>query len=112
MNFQGCFATQFFSTLISKDCEKYSPIYEVDTFTTYKIIEHLLEDFLNCTEQEAKLDVDEFNFKDTSYDVIQEMTGLMLASKNGLDDIVSAFIVHKADVNILNSKNNTALGIV
>ena len=74
-----------FPTLISKDCEKYSQSYEVDKSHTYVIIEGLLDDLLNCTEQEPKLDIDGFNFK-TTRKTIHKMTGLMLAAANGCDD--------------------------
>ena len=67
-----------------------------------------MENFLNCTKQEPDLDIDGFYFRE--FNGTDAVTALMLAAEHGLSDMVSELIELKADVNVQDSDNLTALG--
>ena len=103
----------YFPTLTSKVCEKFSSSIEIWDGTTYPAVRTHLKDLLTCTEQEKEFDINGFYFKYKAIigmkEKIFKSTGLMLAAINGLNDMVLAFIEHKADSNIQNEGGYTAL---
>ena len=73
-----------------------------------------MENFLNCTKQEPDLDINGFYFREFNEtrdkNGTDAVTALMLAAEHGLSDMVSELIKLKADVNVQDSDNLTALG--